>query len=242
MRELDDGLDARRNRNHFAVAERPVAAASGARSAGAHISAPQDHQHVPPEHSPGEAREIRGARGCRGYDVAANLQSYCQCFVRIRSRSRNALSAHSSVVLPSAGARGRGVAAQNKKPNPDAGYIPVVAPEDKKKKKGDDVTQALRSARNCRAAVTAETARLAFQVTPLSSKGLLSQQTRDAIKGFAAIQSRTHRETARVRRGLGRFAAHRRDRRRDVPRKTSCRCRRSPSRKWARCRWKERRW
>ena len=31
-------------------------------------------------------------------------------------------------------------------------------------------------------AVTAETGRLAFQVTPLSSKGLLSQQTRDTLK------------------------------------------------------------
>jgi enamine deaminase RidA (YjgF/YER057c/UK114 family) len=73
--------------------------------------------------------------------------------------------------------------AQNKKLDPDAGYIPTVAPEDgKKKKKGDDVTQALALPPEVPSAVLAETDRLTFQVTPLSSKGLLSQQTRDAIK------------------------------------------------------------
>jgi enamine deaminase RidA (YjgF/YER057c/UK114 family) len=73
--------------------------------------------------------------------------------------------------------------AQNKKLDPDAGYIPTVAPEDgKKKKKGDDVTQALALPPELPSAVLAETDRLTFQVTPLSSKGLLSQQTRDAIK------------------------------------------------------------
>jgi enamine deaminase RidA (YjgF/YER057c/UK114 family) len=72
--------------------------------------------------------------------------------------------------------------AQSKKPDPDAGYIPTVAPDDKKKKKGDDVTQALALPPELPAAVTAETDRLAFQVTPLLSKGLLSQQTREALK------------------------------------------------------------
>jgi enamine deaminase RidA (YjgF/YER057c/UK114 family) len=76
---------------------------------------------------------------------------------------------------------GSGVA-QNPKPNPDDGYIPVVAPEDKKKKKGDEITQALPPSPELPPAVTAETARLTYQVTPLSSKGLLSQQTRDALK------------------------------------------------------------
>jgi enamine deaminase RidA (YjgF/YER057c/UK114 family) len=76
---------------------------------------------------------------------------------------------------------GSGVA-QNNKPNPDDGYIPVVAPEDKKKKKGDEITQALPPSPELPAAVTAETARLAYQVSPLSAKGLLSQQTRDALK------------------------------------------------------------
>ncbi len=75
-----------------------------------------------------------------------------------------------------------GVAQNNKKLDPDAGYTPTVAPDDKKKKKGDETTQALALPPELPAAVTAETDRLAFQVTPLSSRGLLSQQTRDAIK------------------------------------------------------------
>ena len=53
-----------------------------------------------------------------------------------------------------------------------------------REKKGDDVTQALALPPELPAAVTAETNRLAFQVTPLSAKGLLSQQTRDAIKSL----------------------------------------------------------
>ena len=74
------------------------------------------------------------------------------------------------------------VAAQNKKLDPDAGYTPTVGPE--KKKKGADITQALALPPELPAAVIADTDRLAFQVTPLSAKGLLSQQTRDAIKGL----------------------------------------------------------
>lgn len=72
--------------------------------------------------------------------------------------------------------------AQNKKPNPEDGYNPVVAPENKKKKKSDEVTQALALPPELPTAVVAETDRLAFQVTPLSAKGLLSQQTREALK------------------------------------------------------------
>jgi enamine deaminase RidA (YjgF/YER057c/UK114 family) len=76
-------------------------------------------------------------------------------------------------------------AQSNKKLDPDAGYTPTVAPDkNDKKKKGADVTQALALPPDLPAAVTAETGRLAFQVTPLSAKGLLSQQTRDAIKGL----------------------------------------------------------
>ncbi len=78
---------------------------------------------------------------------------------------------------------GSGVA-QNPKPNPDEGYIPVLAPKDKKKKKGDEINQALPPPPELPAAVTAETGRLAFQVSPLSSKGLLSQQARDALKAL----------------------------------------------------------
>jgi enamine deaminase RidA (YjgF/YER057c/UK114 family) len=80
-------------------------------------------------------------------------------------------------------AAGSGIA-QNPKPEPDAGYIPTVAPEAKKKKKGDDITQAPPPSPELPAAVTVETARLAYQVSPLSSKGLLSQQTRDALKAL----------------------------------------------------------
>ncbi len=79
--------------------------------------------------------------------------------------------------------------AQNKKFDPNAGYIPVVAPEDKKKK-ADDVTQALALPPELPEAVVADTNRLIFQVTPLSSKGLLSRQTRDALK----ILLRSNRE------------------------------------------------
>ncbi len=85
---------------------------------------------------------------------------------------------------------GSGVA-QNPKPESDAGYIPVLAPEGKKKKKGDEITQAPPPSPELPAAVTTETARLAYQVSPLSSKGLLSQQTRDALKALL----RTNRGT-----------------------------------------------
>jgi len=77
------------------------------------------------------------------------------------------------------------VAAQsNKKVDPDAGYIPTVLPDDKKKKKNDEATQVLPLPPELPAAVIAETDRLAFQVTPLSAKGLLTQQTREAIKNL----------------------------------------------------------
>jgi enamine deaminase RidA (YjgF/YER057c/UK114 family) len=77
---------------------------------------------------------------------------------------------------------GSAVAQSNKKLDPDAGYTPTVITDDKKKKKSDEITQALALPPELPAAVTAETDRLAFQVTPLSAKGLLSQQTRDALK------------------------------------------------------------
>jgi enamine deaminase RidA (YjgF/YER057c/UK114 family) len=74
--------------------------------------------------------------------------------------------------------------AQKKKSDPDEGYIPVVAPDGKKKKKkGDEVLQqTLPPPPELPSTVSAETQRLAYQVTPLSSKGLLSEQTRDALK------------------------------------------------------------
>jgi enamine deaminase RidA (YjgF/YER057c/UK114 family) len=74
--------------------------------------------------------------------------------------------------------------AQNKKIDPDAGYIPTVAPEDKSKKKKNDETQTLALPPGLPSVVSAETGRLAFHVTPLSAKGLLSQQTREALKNL----------------------------------------------------------
>ncbi len=60
-------------------------------------------------------------------------------------------------------------------------------PKMKKKRKNEDkepVTQALPLAADPPSALSAETARLTFQVSPLSGKGLLSQQTRDALKAL----------------------------------------------------------
>lgn len=60
-----------------------------------------------------------------------------------------------------------------------------AGPFDKKKKKSEeDVTQVLQLPKDPPSAVVAETARLGFYVSPLSSKGLLSQQVRDALKGL----------------------------------------------------------
>ncbi len=60
-----------------------------------------------------------------------------------------------------------------------------AGPFDKKKKKSEeDVTQVLQLPKDPPSAVVAETARLGFHVSPLSSKGLLSQQVRDALKAL----------------------------------------------------------
>jgi enamine deaminase RidA (YjgF/YER057c/UK114 family) len=50
------------------------------------------------------------------------------------------------------------------------------------KKKKEEETQTLQLPKDPPAALSAETRRLIYQVTPLSAKGLLSQQTRDALK------------------------------------------------------------
>jgi enamine deaminase RidA (YjgF/YER057c/UK114 family) len=50
------------------------------------------------------------------------------------------------------------------------------------KKKKEEETQVLQLPKDPPSALTAETRRLVFHVTPLSTKGLLSQQTRDALK------------------------------------------------------------
>ena len=60
-----------------------------------------------------------------------------------------------------------------------------AGPFEKKKKKSEEpVTQVLQLPKDPPSAVTAETARMVFHVSPLSSKGLLSQQVRDALKSL----------------------------------------------------------
>lgn len=56
----------------------------------------------------------------------------------------------------------------------------------KKKKKGDEeeITQTLPVIKDPPAAITAETDRLVFRVAPLSGKGLLTAQVRDALKAL----------------------------------------------------------
>src|SRR5579872_1866049 len=54
-----------------------------------------------------------------------------------------------------------------------------------KKEDKDPVTQTLPPAKDPPAAIVAETAKLSYRVSPLSSKGLLSQQVRDALKALA---------------------------------------------------------
>jgi enamine deaminase RidA (YjgF/YER057c/UK114 family) len=74
--------------------------------------------------------------------------------------------------------------AQSKqKPGEDEGYVPVVVPDSKKKKKEED-TQTLPPPKQLPIAVLADTDRLAFQVSPLSSKGLFTPQTREALKAL----------------------------------------------------------
>jgi len=71
-----------------------------------------------------------------------------------------------------------------KKSTSDSGYIPQVLPEGKQKKEKDRDTQAPPPSRELPASVAAETDRLTFEVAPLSARGLLSQQTREALKSL----------------------------------------------------------
>lgn len=63
------------------------------------------------------------------------------------------------------------------------GLAILASPAQKKKK--EEITQTLQLPKDLPAAVAGETRRLTFHVTPLSSKGLLSQQIRDALKALA---------------------------------------------------------
>ena len=58
----------------------------------------------------------------------------------------------------------------------------IAAPQRKKK---EEQTQTLQLPRELPAAVVGDTRRLTFHVTPLSARGLLSQQIRDALKAVA---------------------------------------------------------
>jgi enamine deaminase RidA (YjgF/YER057c/UK114 family) len=56
------------------------------------------------------------------------------------------------------------------------------APAAQKKKNKEEITQTLQLPKELPTAVTGETRRLTFHVTPLSARGLLSAQVRDALK------------------------------------------------------------
>ena len=58
---------------------------------------------------------------------------------------------------------------------------PILA---KKKKKEEEITQTLEVLPDPPSTLKVETSRMTFEVSPLSSKGLLSQQVRDAIKAL----------------------------------------------------------
>jgi enamine deaminase RidA (YjgF/YER057c/UK114 family) len=64
------------------------------------------------------------------------------------------------------------------------GLLAAVYPLLGKKKKPEEITQTLELPKDPPATVTAETSRLVFQISPLSGKGLLSAQVRDALKAL----------------------------------------------------------
>ncbi len=82
-------------------------------------------------------------------------------------------------------------AQKKKKPADDEGYVPLILPESKQKKKGRDITQTLPPPKELPSAVVADTDRLTFEVSPLQGKGLLSAQTREALRSLL----RTNRGT-----------------------------------------------
>src|SRR5580704_18655673 len=75
------------------------------------------------------------------------------------------------------------------------GFLPVafacalalVASPAQRNKKKEEETQTLQLPKELPAAVTGETRHLTFLVTPLSAKGLLSQQIRDGLKALAHL-------------------------------------------------------
>lgn len=63
----------------------------------------------------------------------------------------------------------------------------VASPYQRRKKKDEDFTQTLEVLPDPPLSIAAETARLSYLTTPLSAKGLLSQQTRDALKALLTL-------------------------------------------------------
>ena len=63
----------------------------------------------------------------------------------------------------------------------------AIWPAEAFKKKKEEETQTLQVPKDPPGAVAAETRRLVFHVTPLSAKGLLSQQVRDALKALLRL-------------------------------------------------------
>jgi len=63
--------------------------------------------------------------------------------------------------------------------------VALLASPLQRKKKKEDETQVLQLPKELPGAITGETSRLTFLVTPLSAKGLLSQQVRDGLKALA---------------------------------------------------------
>jgi hypothetical protein len=62
--------------------------------------------------------------------------------------------------------------------------VPMLAQKNKKKTDEEPITQTLPLLKDPPSAIAAETDRLVFHVSPLSNKGLLSQQVRDALKAL----------------------------------------------------------
>ena len=63
----------------------------------------------------------------------------------------------------------------------------LEAPLGAKKKNPDDITQTLELPKDPPSIITADPHRMVFRVTPLSAKGLLSAQTRDAVKALLKL-------------------------------------------------------
>jgi enamine deaminase RidA (YjgF/YER057c/UK114 family) len=64
------------------------------------------------------------------------------------------------------------------------GFVLLAGLAESKKKNPDDITQTLALPQDPPAVAIGETRRLVFHVSPLSGKGLLTQQTRDALRGL----------------------------------------------------------